>query len=160
MISWPYIDLDTSQAKLSPLGPLQAAPHSVRVTFCRRHFLSASHSVKDSNSCHYQVSHLKYELQTRVSGQVVAPWDDNYEAFRWHNRLKSRINTEWRPHFRKVHTKGCCQKPLLIVRPRSQKVGHGHNNTWSYLQSIRTSHDLNLLLPTLILLQGFQACHC
>ena len=32
---------------------------------------------------YHQVSHLKYELQTRVSGLVVAPWDDNYEKFRW-----------------------------------------------------------------------------
>ena len=47
-----------------------------------------------SNFYHYQVSHLKYELQTRVSGQVVAPWDDNYETFRWHNRPWSRINTD------------------------------------------------------------------
>ena len=29
-----------------------------------------------------QVSHLKQQLQSRVSGLVLAPWDDNYEAFR------------------------------------------------------------------------------
>ena len=38
------------------------------------------------------------------------------------------IRDTWHLIFRKVHTKGCCQKPLLIVRPRSQKV-----RSWSVM---------------------------
>ena len=56
---------------------------------------------------HFQtrnVSLLKHELQSQILGAVAAPWDAKYE------------------YFRKIHNKACCQKPLLIARPRSQKV--------------------------------------
>ena len=50
------------------------------------------------------ISSLKYSLSSEVSGLVVAPWDSQYEQFRG------------------VHNQACCQKPLLIVRPRNRKV--------------------------------------
>ena len=50
------------------------------------------------------ISSLKYSLEREVSGLVVAPWDEQYEKFR------------------AIHNRACCQKPLLIVRPRSRKV--------------------------------------
>jgi len=49
------------------------------------------------------ISSLKYSLEREVSGLVVAPWDTQYERFR------------------AIHNRACCQKPLLIVRPRSRK---------------------------------------
>ena len=62
--------------------------------------------------CDYTIAHLntrnisslKYSLEREVSGLVVAPWDTQYEKFR------------------AIHNRACCQKPLLIVRPRNRKV--------------------------------------
>ena len=39
-----------------------------------------------------------------VLGGVAAPWDPEYEGWR------------------RVHTRACCHKPILILRPRGQKV--------------------------------------
>ena len=95
-------------------------------------------------TCQYyhQVSHLKYELQTRVSGLVVAPWDDNYEKFRWAED-NGKHEDNWH-YCRKVHTKGCCQKPLLILRPQSQKVREDHKlwhfGTWNCDLGLSTTY--------------------
>ena len=69
-------------------------------------------SVQSALQCDYSHNHLqhnnitalKYQLQSQMRGMVVAPWDDKYEVFR------------------KIHNAACCQKPLLIARPLSQKV--------------------------------------
>ena len=52
----------------------------------------------------HNVSSLKYNLQREVLGEVVAPWNDNYEKLR------------------RIHNRACCQKPLLIIRPKSIQV--------------------------------------
>ena len=53
---------------------------------------------------YHNVTNLKQSLQHQILGPVLAPWDDKYEQFR------------------RIHNQACCQKPLLIARPRSQKV--------------------------------------
>lgn len=69
-------------------------------------------SVQSALQCDYSYRHLqhnnitalKYQLQSQMRGLVLAPWDHKYELFR------------------KIHNAACCQKPLLIARPLSQKV--------------------------------------
>ena len=51
---------------------------------------------------------LKTELQAMVLGGVAAAWDPEYEGWR------------------RVHTRACCHKPILILRPRGQKVTRLH----------------------------------
>ena len=51
---------------------------------------------------------LKRELQAMVLGGVAAAWDPEYEGWR------------------RVHTRACCHKPILILRPRGQKVTRLH----------------------------------
>ena len=52
------------------------------------------------------ITSLKRELQSQLRGlvEVVAPWDENYETFR------------------RIQNLACCQKPLLIARPKAQEV--------------------------------------
>ena len=72
-------------------------------------FLQSVQSALQCDYSHHHLQHnnitaLKYQLQSQMRGLVVAPWDDKYEVFR------------------KIHNAACCQKPLLIARPLSQKV--------------------------------------
>ena len=44
---------------------------------------------------------------------------------------------------RKVHTKGCCQKPLLIARPRSQKVSRTVSSLLGKpIQLVHSTHNI------------------
>ena len=55
---------------------------------------------------YHNVTYLKQSLQYQILGPVLTPWDDKYEQFR------------------RIHNQACCQKPLLIARPRGQKVSY------------------------------------
>ena len=76
----------------------------VLTTFLPSVILSYNCEFSPSHLEYHNVTNLKQSLQHQILGPVLAPWDDKYEQFR------------------SIHNQACCQKPLLIARPRSQKV--------------------------------------
>jgi len=75
----------------------------VLTTFLPSVILSFNCEFSPSHLEYHNVTNLKQSLQHQILGPVLAPWDDKYEQFR------------------SIHNQACCQKPLLIARPRSQK---------------------------------------
>ena len=87
-------------------GPLQSRVSVLRQTpgVQERVQVSITDSDDDDDDNDDDDGSLKTELQAMVLGGVAAAWDPEYEGWR------------------RVHTRACCHKPILILRPRGQKV--------------------------------------
>ena len=89
-------------------SPLQSRVSVLRQTPGVQERVQVRSTDDDDNGDNDYNGSLKTELQAMVLGGVAAAWDPQYEGWR------------------RVHTRACCHKPILILRPRGQKVTRLH----------------------------------